>query len=105
MIFVSFEDELAIFEAVLSPGSFARFYQQLDDGWALLIYGRVEDDLGRFPSALEKMLTVSQKTGEESDSEGKGSGLVAPEWPPVFSWSRDHAPLDSTHASAPAIGR
>ena len=105
MIFVSFEDELAILEAVLFPGSFARFYQQLDVGWAFLIYGRVEDDLGALSISVEKLLTISQKNGEESDSEGEGSGLVAHERPPVFSWSRDHAPLVSSHASAPATSR
>ncbi|MGO9410848.1 MAG: DNA polymerase III subunit alpha [Spirochaetia bacterium] len=100
MIFVSFEDELAIFETVLFPGSFAKFHQQLDDGWAFLVYGRVEDDLGALSISVEKLLTVSRKNGEENDAEGEGAGLVAPERPPVFLWSREHAPLGG--ASVPA---
>jgi error-prone DNA polymerase len=92
MIFVSFEDELSIFETVLFPGSFARFYPVLDDGWAFLVFGRVEDDLGAFSISVEKLLPVSRKSGEEADAEGEGAAVIAPERPPVFAWGREHAP-------------
>ena len=89
MIFVSFEDELAIYETVLFPASFARFYPLLDDGWAFLVFGRVEDDLGALSISVEKLLSVSRKTGEAADTEGAEAS--APERPPVFMWGREHA--------------
>ncbi|MGA2613918.1 MAG: DNA polymerase III subunit alpha [Spirochaetia bacterium] len=92
MIFVSFEDELSIFETVLFPGSFARFYPVLDDGWAFLVFGRVEDDLGALSISVEMLLRVSRKNGEEADAEGEGAAVIAPERPPVFAWGREHAP-------------
>ena len=42
MIFVSFEDETSIYETVLFPAAFARFYPLLDDGWAFLVFGSVD---------------------------------------------------------------
>ncbi len=95
MIFVSFEDELAIFETVFFPGSFARFFPQLDDGWAFLLQGRVEDDMGALSISVEELLTVSRKSGEETDAEGEGKARVVPDRPPVFTWSRDHASLSA----------
>jgi error-prone DNA polymerase len=86
MIFVSFEDELAIFETVFFPASFARFFPQLDDGWAFLLQGRVEDDMGALSISVEELLTVSRKSGEEADADGEGKARVVP-----FTWSRDHA--------------
>jgi error-prone DNA polymerase len=71
MIFVSFEDELSIFETVLFPDAFNRFSHLLDDGWAFLIYGRVEDDLGAVAISVERLVMVSRRNGE-------GDG------PPVF---------------------
>ena len=91
MIFVSFEDELGIFETVFFPVAFARFYPQLDDGWAFLVYGRVEADLGALSISVEKLLTVSRKSTQEAPEAGKAP--VVPERPPVFTWSRDHAPF------------
>ncbi|HTP60376.1 MAG TPA: OB-fold nucleic acid binding domain-containing protein, partial [Spirochaetia bacterium] len=98
MIFVSFEDELAVFETVLFPGAFARFYPQLDDGWAFLVYGRVEDDLGALSISVEKLLTVSRKSTEEAEKDG--NARVVPERPPVFTGSRDYAPLSADTRSA-----
>jgi error-prone DNA polymerase len=94
MIFVSFEDELAIFETVLFPDAFQRFYPLLDDGWAFLIYGRVEDDLGALAISIERLVTVSRRTGEAVGREGGGadaSAAVAPDRPPVFMWGREHS--------------
>jgi error-prone DNA polymerase len=90
MIFVSFEDELAIFETVLFPDSFNRFYPLLDDGWAFLIFGRVEDDLGAVAISVEHLVMVSRRTGEPAGAEqGAGAPIVAaPERPPVFMWGR-----------------
>jgi DNA polymerase III alpha subunit len=93
MIFVSFEDELAIFETVLFPDAFNRFYPLLDDGWAFLIYGRVEDDLGAVAVSVERLVMVSRRTGEPvgSAEEGPGSHAAAvPDRPPVFMWGRFH---------------
>ena len=78
MIFVSFEDELAIFETVLFPDAFERFYPLLDDGWAFLIYGKVEEDLGALAISVEKLVPISRRT----------EGGVAPERPPVFMWGK-----------------
>jgi error-prone DNA polymerase len=83
MIFVSFEDELAIFETVLFPDAFNRFYPLLDDGWAFLIYGRVEDDLGAVAISVERLVMISRRTGEPA-------AVAAPERPPVFMWSHFH---------------
>ena len=106
MIFVSFEDELAIYETVLFPGSFARFYPLLDDGWAFLVFGRVEDDLGALSISVEKLLPVSRRNGEETGAEragadAAGGAAMAPERPPVFMWARDHASLGSMSAAPP----
>ncbi len=96
MIFVSFEDELAIFETVLFPDAFNRFYSLLDDGWAFLIFGRVEDDLGAVAISVEHLVMVSRRTGELAGT-GEGAGalavapaVAAPERPPVFMWGRFH---------------
>ena len=103
MIFVSFEDELAMYEAVLFPDAFARFYAHLDDGWAFLVFGRVEDDMGAVAITVEKLLPVSRRNGEEAAVEGKAGAAgartsAAPERPPVFTWMRDHAPCPADKA-------
>jgi len=85
MIFVSFEDERAIFETVLFPDAFQHFYPLLDDGWAFLIHGKVEDDLGALAISVENLVAISRRTGAD----------VAPERPPVFTWGRDAAELPS----------
>ncbi len=83
MIFVSFEDERAVFETVLFPDAFQRFYPMLDDGWAFLIYGKVEDDLGALAISVENLVPISRRVE---------SGAV-PERPPVFMWGRDAGAL------------
>src|SRR5208283_3769650 len=87
MIFVSFEDELAVFETVLFPDAFQRFYPLLDDGWAFLIYGKVEEDLGALAISVENLVPVSRLV--ESGA--------APERPPVFMWG--HAAPDFSDTS------
>jgi error-prone DNA polymerase len=82
MIFVSFEDESSVFETVLFPDSFRRHYPLLDDGWAFLIHGRVEEDLGALAISVERLLKVSRQGAE-------GGG--AAEKPPVFLWGREQA--------------
>jgi len=74
MIFVSFEDEQAVFETVLFPDAFTRFHPLLDDGWAFLIHGRVEDDLGALAISVEHLVAVSRRP-EEREEEGAG-GLI-----------------------------
>jgi error-prone DNA polymerase len=88
MIFVSFEDERAIFETVLFPDAFQRFYPLLDDGWAFLIYGKVEEDLGALAISVENLVPVSRNIDAHA----------APERPPVFMWGRDAAALPATSA-------
>ena len=103
MIFVSFEDELAVYETVLFPGSFVRFHPLLDDGWAFLVFGRVEDDLGALSISVEKLLLVSRRNGDQKGSGGKSdvAGTVpTPERPPVFTWLRDHASLKTTSTAS-----
>ena len=103
MIFVSFEDELAIFETVLFPDAFQRFYPLLDDGWAFLIYGKVEDDLGALAISVEKLVPVSRRTEEPGEAEAAGADArVAPERPPVFMWGREHAAVPRGLAGAAA---
>ena len=95
MIFVSFEDELSIYEAVLFPGSFARFFPLLDEGWAFLVFGRVEEDLGAVSISVEKLLPVSRIREEETTT-------ALPERPPVFMGEREHAPLGPSPAVSAA---
>ncbi|MGO9309229.1 MAG: DNA polymerase III subunit alpha, partial [Spirochaetia bacterium] len=90
MIFVSFEDELAIFETVLFPHAFSRFYPLLDDGWAFLINGKVEDDLGAVAVSVEHLEMVSRRRGEQGRA-GETPTVAAaavPDRPPVFMWGR-----------------
>ena len=91
MIFVSFEDELAVFEAVLFPDAFIRFYPLLDEGWAFLVFGRVEDDLGAVAISVERLVAVSRKTAEMfgTPSDATQVASAAPERPPVFMWARE----------------
>ena len=81
MIFVSFEDETSVFETVLFPDSFREHYPLLDDGWAFLVHGRVEDDMGALAITVEKLERVSRQ---------EAAGARAAERPPVFLWGREH---------------
>jgi error-prone DNA polymerase len=102
MIFVSFEDEQAIFETVLFPDAFNRFYSVLDDGWAFLIHGRVEEDLGAVAISVRQLVMVSRRAGEIAAAVGPARVAVAPERPPMFMWGRFHDPQDGSVAAAPA---
>jgi DNA polymerase III alpha subunit len=89
MIFVSFEDEASIFETVLFPDAFRRFYPLLDDGWAFLVYGRVDEDYGARSIGVERLLKVSRDAmtaANDARASAGDDGLVAPERPPVFAW-------------------
>jgi error-prone DNA polymerase len=93
MIFVSFEDERSIFETVLFPSSFQRFYPLLDEGWAFLIYGRVLDDLGSLSISVERLVTISRRSGEHAGAAAAtvvatlgGAAVSRPDRPPVFMW-------------------
>jgi DNA polymerase III alpha subunit len=102
MIFVSFEDEQAIFETVLFPDAFERFYAQLDDGWAFLIFGRVEDDLGAVAISVERLVTISRRSGTGDTDRGLAAA-VTPERPPLFVWGRSLPKLVGA-AALPGIG-
>jgi DNA polymerase III alpha subunit len=88
MIFVSFEDENSIFETVLFPDAFRRYYPLLDDGWAFLVYGRVDEDFGALSIGVERLVKVSRGSGAGAGGEaGDAAGdVAAPERPPVFAW-------------------
>ncbi len=97
MIFVSFEDEHAIFETVLFPDAFRRYFPMLDDGWAFLVHGRVDEDYGALSIGVERLVKVSR---DSPSAAGAGAGAVepsraaaggvadvaAPDRPPVFAW-------------------
>ncbi|HSV91511.1 MAG TPA: OB-fold nucleic acid binding domain-containing protein, partial [Desulfobacterales bacterium] len=68
MIFVSFEDEHAIFETVLFPDAFRRFFPMLDDGWAFLVHGRVDEDYGALSIGVERLVKVSRDSGAGTDA-------------------------------------
>jgi len=82
MIFVSFEDEQAIFETVLFPDAFLRFHPLLDDGWAFLVHGKVEEDMGVCTITVEHLLPVSRLEHQERSS----ASAATPERPPLFRW-------------------
>jgi DNA polymerase III alpha subunit len=46
MSFVSFEDETALYETVLFPDLYQRFYPLLSTLWPLVVFGLVQDDQG-----------------------------------------------------------
>lgn len=110
MIFVSFEDELAVFETVFFPQAFRRFYSALDDGWAFLVHGRVEDDLGAIAITVERLVMVSRRGGGEApQAAGMAAAVVAPERPPMMMWGRYHDygedPAAGTSLAAAALAR
>jgi DNA polymerase III alpha subunit len=92
MIFVSFEDETSIFETVLFPDAFRRYYPLLDDGWAFLVHGRVDEDYGAMSIGVERLVRVSRGSGAGAGQTGGDAaretvaGFVAPDRPPVFAW-------------------
>ncbi len=102
MIFVSFEDEEAIFETVLFPSAFERFYPLLDDGWAFLILGRVDDDLGALAISVERLEAISRRPGESAAGEGGvvGAPVAVLERPPVFMGGREHGTLEAVGGAA-----
>ena len=78
-----------------------RFYALLDDGWAFLVHGRVENDLGAFAITVERLLMVSRRNGRT----GSAIGLVAvPERPPMMMWGRYHDYGDTASADMAADG-
>ena len=86
MIFVSFEDETSIFETVLFPDAFRRYYPLLDDGWAFLVHGRVDEDFGALSIGVERLVKVSRDSGTGGSGEAAATDVAAPERPPVFAW-------------------
>jgi error-prone DNA polymerase len=95
MIFVSFEDEEAVFETVFFPEAFRRFYPLLDDGWAFLVHGKVEEDLGAVAVQVERLIMVSRRAGDEGEA-----AVEAPARPPMFLWGRFHDPGDADGIAA-----
>jgi error-prone DNA polymerase len=84
MIFVSFEDEEAVFETVLFPDAFERLSALLDQGWAFLILGRVEEDLGALAISVENLVRVSRGAEDAEEIVPSSPGRAAS--PRVFFW-------------------
>ena len=82
MIFVSFEDEHAIFETVLFPDAFRRYFPMLDDGWAFLVHGRVDEDYGALSIGVERLVKVSRDSGAAAGEAVGGPGRACRRAPP-----------------------
>jgi DNA polymerase III alpha subunit len=107
MIFVSFEDEESVFETVLFPDSFRRHFALLDEGWAFLIHGRVDEDLGALAITVETLVQMSRRAGEgEAVGAAPPDVGAAPERPPVFMWgSKPPNGVERTPAAALLLPR
>ncbi len=77
MVFVSFEDEHAVFESVFFPRAFREFYPLLDGGGVFLVSGRVEEEQGALALHAEKALSLER--GAEADPELPCPAPRAPE--------------------------
>ena len=106
MIFVSFEDEQAVFETVLFPEAFTRFYALLDDGWAFLVNGRVDDDLGALAVSVERLVAVSRRSGTatERGQRPDAAAEAVPERPPVFLYGAGQREFPGGRKRAAAAG-
>ncbi len=82
MIFVSFEDEHSIFETVLFPDAFRRYYPLLDDGWAFLVHGRVDEDFGALSIGVERLVKVSRDRGPGRARRRRWATRQAVSWRP-----------------------
>jgi error-prone DNA polymerase len=70
MMFLSFEDEYAMFETVLFPDIYARAGELLLDAGVFLVIGRVEDDLGALSIHVQKLIPLTR------DAEKVGDGVA-----------------------------
>ena len=61
MSFVSFEDSWSIFETVFFPGAWNSFEPVLASGFAFLIFGRVETELGAEYINVEKLVCLNRQ--------------------------------------------
>ncbi|GAB1456856.1 hypothetical protein MASR2M48_21640 [Spirochaetota bacterium] len=59
MEFVSFEDETALYEAVLFPQAYARYRPLLFDQQPLLLHGLVEENRGVVTLTVEGMERIA----------------------------------------------
>lgn len=58
MSFVSFEDETALYETVLFPDLYQRFYPLLSTLWPLVVFGLVQDDQGALVVEVQHLRKV-----------------------------------------------
>ncbi len=58
MSFVSFEDETALYETVLFPDLYQRFYPLLSSLWPLVVFGLVQDDQGALVVEVQNLRKV-----------------------------------------------
>ena len=71
------------------PDAFRRFYPLLDDGWAFLVHGRVDEDYGALSIGVERLVKVSRDAGAaagDARAAAAADGFVVPDRPPVFAW-------------------
>ncbi len=67
MSFVSFEDETALYETVIFPDLYQRFYPLLSGQWPLLVFGLVKNDEGALIIEVQNL----RKLSPSQFSEGK----------------------------------
>ena len=65
MEFVSFEDETAIYEAVLFPPVYGRYARLLDEPRPVIIRGTVQEDLGAVAIHVEELSPLARKNRKE----------------------------------------
>lgn len=58
MSFVSFEDETALYETVLFPDLYQRYYPLLSSLWPLVVFGLVQDDQGALVVEVQHLKKV-----------------------------------------------
>jgi error-prone DNA polymerase len=63
MVFITLEDELSLFEAVLFPGVLSRCRHSIDGGGVLLLCGRVEQEMGALSVTVRRLSRLGIAAG------------------------------------------
>ncbi len=77
MVFVSFEDEHAVFETVFFPKAFREFHPLLDGGGVFLVSGRVQEEQGALALHAEMLRGLERASEGGEAARGRGSPLAA----------------------------
>ena len=77
MTFVSFEDRHSIFETVLFPDTFKRFYFHLDRVAVFLVTGTVVYELGSYIVQVEKLVKISSQQPQQQKQTGHWNPTVS----------------------------